>query len=559
MTRTPARPGWGPIALGVVIGLGVAAALRAIGRGDEPRVSSAWIDVTAIAVALCALVLSFRARPRAGRWSPTPGLAVAGGALASVAIAVWLGLGNDVVRFHTWEHFHYYLGAKYFRELSYSRLYACTAVVERERVGADEMEGRRMRDLATDQVVSVDAALAAPDACKSRFTPERWRAFGDDVMFFRGAMGALWDRMQQDHGYNPPPTWALAGGLFAWLAPASIETQTALALIDPLLLATMLAVVAWGFGAHVLLIAIVAWACQLPGAATWTSAAFLRQDWLVLLVTGVACARRGRPFASGVAVASSAALRVFPALLLVLPVVVIARRTWRHGRLARFDARFLAGVAGGAVVWFGAATLAYGVDAWRAFAEHMALHRLAPLANHVGLRALFSQSWDGRWMAAMRPGTTDPFSVWAASRRDTFASMHWAYVLVATSIAAAVAWSGLRLHRVWVALAASSVIVLVVVDLASYYCAFFIVLGLLAAASRTHERLALGAIAVGRAVDLLPIASENPDYRYVVQSAVLLAWGLAATWLLAWPVRRRGAPARAFAHEMRATRRRAHK
>jgi hypothetical protein len=552
MGRRRGRPAATAIALGVAIGVVLALVVRTIALGDGPRVAESTVNAVALGVAVAALALSFVAR-RVGRRAPA-WLAVAGGTLASLAVAVWLGLGNDVVRFHTWEHFHYYLGAKYFRELSYSRLYACTAVVEAERVGLEEMEGRRMRDLATDEVVSVDGALAQPDECKRRFTPERWRAFGDDVMFFRGAMGGMWDRMQQDHGYNPPPTWALAGGVLASIAPAGVGTQTALGLIDPLLLATMLGLVGWAFGAHVLFVAIVVWACQLPGAATWTSAAFLRQDWLLCLVASVCFARRGWPALAGLAIASSAALRVFPALLLVLPLVVIARRTWRHGRLAGFDARFLAGVAGGAAAWFGVSVLAYGVDSWRAFAEHLAVHRLAPLANHVGLRAVFSQSWDGRWMAAMRPGTTDPFAVWAASRRETFAAMHGAYLAVAACIVAVTLAGGWRLRRVWTALAASSVLVVTAVDLASYYCAFFIVLGLLAAVSRTQERLALGAIVVGRVVNMLPIATENPDYRYVVQGAVFVAWGLAAVVLLAW--RPRFGPVATVPAVSRATRRR---
>lgn len=346
MARSAVHSSWALIALGGVLGLMVAAGLRAAGLDDDGFVPLEWSGAVGLAVALAACVLSWQVRSPAAHRSPKASSMVVGGALASLAIAVWLGLGNDVIRFHSWEHFHYYLGAKYFPELSYARLYGCTAVAEAERVGVEEMDGRRMRDLAADEVVSVAAALARPDDCKHHFTASRWRAFGDDVMFFREALGGMWDRMQQDHGYNPPPTWALAGGLLASIAPASVETQSTLALIDPLLLAAMLGMIGWAFGAHVLLVAIVVWACQVPGAATWTTGAFLRQDWLFCLVAGVCCARRGWPALAGIALASSAALRVFPALLLVLPLVVIVRRSWRHGRLSRFDSRFLAGLAG---------------------------------------------------------------------------------------------------------------------------------------------------------------------------------------------------------------------
>ena len=525
------------IAAGGAFGLLAAFGLRTLAlSAGGPRVSDAFVNAVALGVATAALGVSFLARPgwrgrksRAGR-----SMSLAGGMLATLSVAAWLGLGNDVIRYHTWEHFHYYLGAKYFRELSYLRLYACTAVAEAERVEPAAMQGRRMRDLATDRIVSVDVALANPDACHGRFTPERWQAFGDDVMWFRGATGSMWDRMQQDHGFNPPPTWALAGGLLAAVGPASEWTQSSLALVDPVLLTGMLGLVGWAFGAHVLLVAIVVWGCQMPGQATWTAAAFLRDDWLLFVVAAVCLARRGWPMGAGIALASAAAIRVFPVFLLGLPLLVIVRRSGQRGRLGRFDGRFLAGVAIATLAWFGASSAAYGFDAWAAFRDHMMVHRLAPLANHVGLRALLSQSWEGRWALVMQPRAIDPFAVWASMRRATFAEHQAVYLVLAVAMTGVVGRAGWRLRRVWSAMAASSVLVLIAVDVASYYCAFFIVLGLLAAARRSEERLALAAIVVGRAANLLPIATANADYRYIVQSVVFVVWALAAVVLLAW-------------------------
>jgi hypothetical protein len=88
----------------------------------------------------------------------------------------------------------------------------------------------------------------------------------------------------------------------------------------------------------------------------------------------------------------------------------------------------------------------------------------------------------------------------------------------------------------------------VAVDVASYYCAFLVVLGLLAGASRVNERLALGAILAGRVANMLPVATGNPDVRYTIQSIVVIAWGVTALALLArWPTRRAVAPGRAAA------------
>jgi hypothetical protein len=546
------------IAAGIALGAGIVLVLRAVGLDEETtRFPDTVVNAVALGVAAAALALSWLVRAPAARRMRPPRTLVAAtsAALATLAVATYWGLGDYGLRFHTWDQFHYYVGGKYFPELSYRGLYACAAVAEAERVGRGAMAGRRMRDLATDQVIAVDAALDDPTACTSRFTPGRWQAFGDDVMFFREATGRIWDRMQQDHGFNPPPTWVLAGRALAGLAPASERTQRALALVDPVLLAATFALVAWAFGAHVLFVALVVWGVNMPGAGTWTSGAFLRQDWLFLVVAGVCLARRGWPAAGGAAVASAAALRLFPALLLALPAVVVVRRARQAGRVSRFDRRFLAGVAVSGALWLGASTAAFGLDAWRAFAGHIALHRLAPIANHVGLRSALAQSWAGRWTDVMRPGQVDPFAVWKEMRRETAAARRGIYLALASAIGAGAVLAAWRLRRLWTALAASVLAVVTLVDLSSYYCALFVVLALLAAASRVEEWTALGAMVVSRAANALPVAVENPDVRYTVQAVVFLAWAVAALALLAWRPRVRAVrPAAPRASRRRRTR-----
>jgi hypothetical protein len=334
--------------------------------------------------------------------------------------------------------------------------------------------------------------------------------------------------------------------------------QGALAQIDRVLLAVMSGLVAWAFGGHVLLVALVAWGVQVPGLASWTAGGFLRQDWLVLVVAAVCLARRGFPAAAGVAIASAAMLRLFPAVLVALPLVLIARRTWRDGRLRRFDRRFLVGVVGAGGVWLLVSTVAFGADAWLAFRDHITLHRLTPLANHVGLRSVFAQSWEGRWTEVMQPGAVDPFHEWKRLRIETFAAREGAYRAAAGLLLALAAVAGWRSRRLWVALAASAAVVPIVLDVASYYCAVFIVVALLAATSRAHEWLALGAVVASRAADTLPVAAENPDLRFtVVQSLVFVTWAGAALALVAWRPRRRTLMPVATVDRGRAARRRA--
>src|SRR6185369_15389521 len=107
---------------------------------------------------------------------------------------------------HTSDFYHYYIGAKYFPELGYTRLYACSAEAEIADGRVEEVRGRQMRDLETNALVPAAEIAAHPDACPSRFSPERWENFRHDVRYFREAMGPpLWLSSQLDHGFNATP------------------------------------------------------------------------------------------------------------------------------------------------------------------------------------------------------------------------------------------------------------------------------------------------------------------------------------------------------------------
>ena len=58
--------------------------------------------------------------------------------------------GEGFVNYH--EHFHYYLGGKYFPELGYDGLYAASIAAERETQSQTDLP-RTVRDLRTNRVV----------------------------------------------------------------------------------------------------------------------------------------------------------------------------------------------------------------------------------------------------------------------------------------------------------------------------------------------------------------------------------------------------------------------
>ena len=147
-----------------------------------------------------------------------------GGLLAIASIAAWFHFFRLEYSgyYHRWEFFHYYLGAKYPKELGYERIYHCTALADAETGNIVAVRHRRMRDLSVDVLVPARQALEQPAVCKDHFSAARWEQFKADVAWLRGASGSgkWWNDMQADHGFNPSPVWTAAGHALVSIAPA---------------------------------------------------------------------------------------------------------------------------------------------------------------------------------------------------------------------------------------------------------------------------------------------------------------------------------------------------
>jgi hypothetical protein len=183
-------------------------------------------------------------------------------------------------------------------------------------------------------------------------------------------------------------------------------------------------------------------------------------------------------------------------------------------------------------VWFAVATATFGVGSWRAFATFMSVRRLAPLANDVGLRALLSQTIDGRVAVLAQPAAVDPFLEWRERRKATFATRRPIYALTCAAAVALAAAAAHRTRRLWRLLAAGPLLVAVGLDLSSYYYALFLLPALLAVVAPAFELVALAAVCASRVVNAIPFIYDNADVRYMAQSAVFLAWAATVPVLL---------------------------
>lgn len=422
---------------------------------------------------------------RAARGRPTgrvfDALLVALGALAA---ACWWNLGRFHFPMfgHPSETYHYYVGAKYFRELGYTGLYRCTAVADAEAGRGAEVRARYARDLATNRIVAAGELLRDPALCKARFTPERWRAFRRDLRFFRGRLPReRWHRTQVDHGYNATPAWGLVGGLLASAGPATAAQILMLRLLDPLLLAATGGAIAWAFGWRTLCVALLFWGTNYPAQYGWIGGAYLRQLELAALLVGICCLRRARPASGGALLAVATLVRIFPVVafagvgLRSLWACVERRRPWLSRDHRRFAGAALATAAIGVAL---SSLAAGGLSAWKDFAEHSRVLLDTPLRNHAGLRTLLA--WDAAATADRLedPRLDDPYARWKQVRQRTFAARRPLFLACVAAYGLLLA-AAVRREPDWSATVLAVGLVPIALELTGYYWSVLVAYALL--------------------------------------------------------------------------------
>lgn len=374
-----------------------ATALLALGWLLQTRGRDAWL-----ARSRAALLVALAIATLFGWWHPYRG-----------SLRAWL---------HVHDAFHYFLGAKYFDELGYQRLYYCAAVADAEAGIGPLLARSQMRNLETNEIQPTAAALRDPAYCKQHFSPERWQAFSEDLEFFRKKLPVPdWLKLRSDHGYNPPPTWTLAGGLLTHTGPASRRQFFWLTAIDPILLTGMFAALGWAFGWRVMCIALIYWGANQPASWEWAGGSILRFDWLASAVVGICCLRRGRPASAGVLLAWATGVRMIPGAI-VAGIALAA--LLRMGRLRTFlpspdQRRFALAFGAALALILTLSSLWTGPRSWIDFAHNSRLHLGTETVNRMGLRPLLAYRHDMRLAQTLDSTAPDPFSRWRAERMAT--------------------------------------------------------------------------------------------------------------------------------------------
>lgn len=552
------RHSWGFLA---VIGLAVLLPGAATGEPPEPSSAAAgrlWIGDAALADQPAPVREARRARNRTN-------LAKAG--LAAVGLVTWLAIartrrrdaenapsrGRDALlaalgvlgllgwwnfgQFHypgvahPHELYHYVLGAKYFPELGYTRLYECTVVADAA-AGLPERAARReITDLRTYTSVPAAPIVANPTRCTRHFAPERWQSFQHDVGWFRERVSpSEWEGMQRDHGYNPTPAWGVLGRALVGSDPLDDARIATLLWLDPLLLLLAFGVGAWAFGWRATSVALLFFGTNHPAEYGWVGGAYLRHDWFAASVAGLALLRRDRPLGGGFLIGCAAMLRVFPLLLFVPFALQALAQSWRAGRFV-FPAshrRVAAGALLAAAVFAPLSVWSSGTDAWPAFAENIRMHAGAPTNTALGLGMLSGFAPTTREVA-LEGSTRDVDEAWKRAQQR-HREARWPLRAAIALVVVALVFRASRAAPAWELALLGVALVPALVDVSCYYTAIFAAFGF-AATGRPRVGAALcglslaGWLAAGRWIAWDDISTAT--------SAALLLFVLGVT--AAWP------------------------
>lgn len=532
--------------------------------------------IIALTAASCVFFESERARERrpvAERWKRFVGVTLG---VASI-IVYFNGFRLGYEKFwHRHDQYHYYLGAKYFRELGYDALYRCTIVAEDE-IGrvTETIDGQRVtidmraevhaadkkiRNLGGDNLLMpAKVALEHPEACKEHFSAERWEQWKRDLTFFRFSCSSdkeYWDKMQRDHGYNPPPVWTLTGSFVSNLHDASDGFMQVLGALDEVYLLAMFVGIFCAFGWRVFAVAAILWGCQGCAPNYWTIGALLRQDWLFWLVMAGCFARKRYFKLAGASMVYAGLLRVFPGLAVLGWLVVAGAYLVKHRRMKPDHAQMLLGGSLAAALLVGASLVVVGRDSYQQFYKHtIVVHDQTPLTNHMGLRVLVSHRMEciipgvpgcdgkesGRMQYVEDASLFDPFDRWRQMRLDRYAKYKpVAYGILALSAALFVLVVR-RIKSTWLALALAQIWIVLLSQLTSYYYAFII---LAAPITRVRRDLEVWIFSFAALTQFVWLSFRFIDDRYTALSLVTLLFCYAMLLSLApsrW-FKRRAAP-----------------
>ncbi len=293
--------------------------------------------------------------------------------------------------FNAYEFFHYYMGAKYHKELGYRHLYDMTYLAMEEE-NYPKLPGS-VRDLYTDRTINSRSLLKDKAVLRERFSEERWVQWKGDVLDFRKSFktSKAWDVMMQDRGFNATPVWIMAAGpltnLFKIDGTPSIYL---LPWLDVLLAMLAFACLWRAFGLQVAAFTFIFLFTHYVTSQWPLKAAFLRLDWIVALLCSMSMLKMKRYGWAGFFAAVATCMRIFPVLFVFglvakLLMELLLKRKLNQGLFRFFVSATLTGLVlvGLSLLYTG------GLGSWLEFFEKIREHGSSIRDWRIGMVYVF--------------------------------------------------------------------------------------------------------------------------------------------------------------------------
>lgn len=241
--------------------------------------------------------------------------------LALLSVGAYFDFGHYAkIPFYINRHdfFHYYMGAKYSREIGYLHLYPSSIIVDSE--NDPQYKPKSVRDQENYRHYPlVKNIIKEKDFYKKKlFTQDRWKEFEKDTLYFRQLMGAArWQRALRDKGYNATPTWNMVGRLLTNSVPTDNDAAMLfLRMLDPALIVIMFLTVWLAFGWRVTLLGIIFFGTNFMMNQTHIKGSLLRLDWVTMMVMAISFIKLKYYKTAGLLMGYATMARIFPVIFL---------------------------------------------------------------------------------------------------------------------------------------------------------------------------------------------------------------------------------------------------
>jgi hypothetical protein len=309
------------------------------------------------------------------------------------ATQYFYGSRNNGTWLHRWDLYHQVIGAKYFSEVGYFRIYECTWEIDADH--ARHFRGvPKMRDIQSLDVVPTAEAVGERD-CAELFTEARTEQFVKDIddIYELGGHG-MWNKLFTDKGFNGTPFHAWILSKLAANVDIVQDELVWLGLLDVFLMMFAFGCVAWAWDVKTAAIAVLFFCANFPNRYIHMGGSILRFDYVAMLIIALALMKKDRFAIAGICVAWATAERMFPAVFAAglgfkAGVELLATRKLRREYLY-----FGLGFVGGLLVLVGLSltlsdSVGGGLDSWRDWWSNIKVHTQHTRGFRVGFKHMF--------------------------------------------------------------------------------------------------------------------------------------------------------------------------